>query len=214
MSDFSEKQDICKIARRIATKGYVAGTDGNLSILTDNNRILITASGSSMETLSDNQLVEVDFQGNKIAGDQSPSSEILMHLFIYQNRPEIKACCHAHPPFSTAFAVAGRALPANILPEVLIFIGKIALAPYAPPGTDAVPNSLREFVADHNAFLLRNHGLLTIGKNLEEAFFRMETVEHLAKIIYIAEHLGELNFLDEKEVKRLDSIRMKLQGNH
>ncbi len=141
---------------------------------------------------------------------RSRHRRLLMHLAVYKARPDILACCHAHPPYATAFSIIGRPLPSNILPEVIVTIGEIPLTEYAPPGTEAVPKALEKHLGNHQAFLLRNHGVLTIGKSLEEAFCRMETVEHYAKIVYIAESRGKLNILDHDEILRLEEIRREL----
>jgi L-fuculose-phosphate aldolase len=130
-----------------------------------------------------------------------------MHLFAYQRRPDCRACVHSHPPYSTAFAVAGIPLAEDILPEVVVFVGGIPLAEYAPPGTPAVPESLEPFIAEHNAFLLRNHGLLTIGRSMEEALHRHETVEHFARIVHLARQLGNVSRIPAADFARLQQLR-------
>lgn len=207
MSYANERKLLVDVGRRLYDKGYVPGTDGNLSILVEKSTILITPSGTAKGHLHERDLVLVNIEGNLIAGDKKPSSEMLMHLFAYARRPDIKACCHAHPPYATAFSVVGKQLPANILPEVVLSVGQIALTEYAPPGTEMVPKSLEKFIKNHSAFMLKNHGVLTIGKDLEEAYHRMETVEHFAKILYIAQGSGTIGHLDDSEVKRLEKIR-------
>ena len=202
---------IIETGRRLYQKEFIAGPDGNLSIRLNPAKILITASGICKGFLSNDDLVVVDNSGRSIQGAAKPSSEMLMHLAVYANRPEINACCHAHPPYATAFAVAAQPLPAGILPEVILTIGEIPLTRYAPPGTPAVPRALEEFLPRFNAFVLRNHGVLTIGRDMTEAFQRMETVEHYARIVYIARQCGNLNFLDKDEVRRLEDIRDSLR---
>jgi L-fuculose-phosphate aldolase len=211
--DANERKLIVEYGRRLYEKGLVAGTDGNLSVRLDRDRLLITPSGAAKGSLRDDDLVLVDINGKKLSGKGVPSSEILMHLHVYHLRPDIKACCHAHPSYATAFSIIGTELPPNVLPESIIMVGKIALTEYAPPGTQAVPTVLDRFVKNHDAFLLRNHGVLTIGRTMEEAYRRMEIVEHLAKIVYIAKNSGKLNLLDPAEVSRLEKIREAyLQG--
>jgi L-fuculose-phosphate aldolase len=207
MPDNSEKQQIVKYGRLLYENGFLAGADGNLSIRRPDSTIFITPSGAPKGFLTEENLIWLDASGNKLGGTGKPSSETLMHLYVYKNRPEINACCHAHPPYSTALSIVGKTLPSNVLPEVIIAVGDIPLTEYAPPGTEAVPKSLEKFISTNDGFLLRNHGVLTIGRTMEEAYNRMETVEHYAKIIYIANNAGEISSLDVDEVRRLEKIR-------
>ncbi len=209
-SPFTIKKQITVIGRKLADRGLIAGTDGNISIRLDDDRILITPAGLAKGELSTEDIVTVDINGKKLQGSREPSSEMLMHLFVYKNRPEIKACVHAHPPQATAFAVAGVDLADDILPEVVLFVGKIPLTDYAPPGTDELPKSLEPYIENSNAFLLRNHGLLTIGRSPEEAYNRHETVEHYAKIVHLARGLGSLNRIPAEDFERLERIRCNL----
>ncbi len=199
------------IGRRIYRRGLVSGTSGNLSIRVDENHLVITSGGCNLGNLATDDLVIIDMEGRAVSGSKTPSSEYLMHLYIYKKRPDIFACCHTHPPYTTAFAVSGKELPSGTLPEVITAVGDIALTDYAAPGTDAVPASLKPYVAQHDAFLLRNHGALTIGRSLHEAYNRMETVEHYARIIYIAGQLGGPLRLEADEIRRLEKIRDSLK---
>lgn len=203
-------EQLINAGRRLDTKGFIAGSDGNISVRTEGGSILITPSGLAKGRLVHDDLVTVDLDGSQLAGEHKASSEMAMHLFAYQQRPDIRACVHSHPPFATASAVAGRHLPSDILPEVAVFVGPIALTEYAPPGTEAVPRSLAPFIADHNAFLLRNHGLLTIGRTLDEAMNRHETVEQFARVYHLALQMGEIGKIPEDDVVRLEAIRRRL----
>lgn len=207
MFRISEKEQLIIYGRLLYENRFIAGAGGNLSLRLPDNDILITPSGMRKGFMEEDDLVTVGLDGTKISGPRKPSSEMLMHLFVYQSRPEIFACCHAHPPFATAFSVIGRQLPADILPEVVLAVGDIPLTEYAPPGTKAIPEAIRPFIAGNQAFLLRNHGVLTIGRTMEEAYNRMETVEHYAQILYISEKAGSPNFLDPEEMRRLAKIR-------
>ncbi len=202
-----KKESIVEIGRLLFTNGFIAGTDGNLSVLAETDKILITPSGVRKGNMQQSDIVTIDRDGKELEGTGRPSSEMLMHLLIYRERPDIKACCHAHPPHATAFAVTGKELPINILPEALLTIGPIPTINYAPAGTDAVPESIKPHLGNCNAFILGNHGVFTIGRSIEEAYNRMETVEHLAKIFYIAMTIGDIKFLDEDEIARLENIR-------
>lgn len=205
------RKAIVEIGSRLSARGLVAGTDGNVSVRLDDGRIMITPSGLAKGRLSPDDMLIVDENGKKLQGRRDPSSETLMHLFVYTNRPDVGACVHTHPPYATAFAVAGINLAENVLPEVVVSVGGIPLADYAPPGTDAVPKSLEPHIESNNAFLLRNHGLLTIGRSMEEAYNRMETVEHYAQIVHHAYQLGSVNSIPSEDYQRLEKMRQKLE---
>lgn len=205
------KDAIVEIGCRLDQRGFIAGADGNISVRLDSGRILITPSGLPKGRLRPEDLVEISPAGTLLAGSRSASSEKLMHLFVYERRPEITACVHSHPPYTTAFAVAGKPLAGDVLPEVILAVGELPLTAYAATGTDEVPQALEPFIESHNAFLLRNHGLLTIGRTLEEAYNRHETVEHYARIVFLAYQLGGINALPDDEVRRLAALRRKFE---
>jgi len=189
----------------------IAGSDGNISVRLDKDRILITRSGVAKGRMTERDIVVVAPNGGHVAGDGKPSSEMPMHLYVYNERPDIMACVHAHPPHATAFAVAGLPLEDDVLPEVVVFVGRIPLTEYAPPGTDAVPKALAPHVKTNNAFLLRNHGLLTVGRTLEEAYNRHETVEQLAKILTLARQLGQVHRIPQDDFERLSAMRRSFE---
>ena len=193
-------------------RGYVVASDGNVSARTNRDSILVTPAGKCKGRLSIDDLVEVDYSGRKVHGDSEPSSELPMHLMVYRSRGDISAVVHAHPPVSTAFSVSGVALAGCILPEVVLNIGDIPLAAYATPGTEEVPAALEPLIAKHDAFLLSNHGTLTLGATVDDAYYRLETVEHFAKITHMARQLGGPRELSTAEVRRLLSLSDKLVG--
>ena len=204
------KKELVFYGRRLSEKGFIAGYDGNLSGRLERGKILITPSLRPKGLLKAGDLVVTDRKGRKIAGRGRPSSEIAMHIIVYDWRPDIGACCHAHPPYATAFAAIGLKLPLGILPEVSILLGDIPLVEYLPTGKADAWKKFDKYIDGHFAFLLKNHGVLTLGRNMEEAFARMETVEHYARIIYIGENMGRLKPLAKKEIARLDEIRKNL----
>jgi L-fuculose-phosphate aldolase len=206
MSYTSQRNEIVAIGRLLFDKGLTSGTGGNLSIRVKDG-LLITPSGFSLGFMEKENLIVLDDRGNKIEGYSEPSSERLMHISVYENRADIKACCHAHPPYATAFSLTNQKLRTDIHPEAVVTLGEIAYTEYAPPGTDAVPKALENYLKKHNVFILKNHGVLTLGRDMREAYYRMETVEHLAKITYIAKRAGKIDFLEKKEVERLRKIR-------
>ena len=207
------KKALVDTGQRLYARGYVSGTDGNFSVKLDDDRILITPAGVAKGQLAPDDLVIVDQNGKQLQGNRKPSSEMAMHLIVYKARPDIRACVHAHPPYATAFAVAGIHLAEDILPEVVVAVGGIPLTDYAPPGTDAVPKSIEPHLEANNAFLLRNHGLLTIGRSLDEAYHRHEVVEHYARIVFLARQLGNVASIPSEDFARLDKMRRALDAH-
>jgi L-fuculose-phosphate aldolase len=194
---------ICRIGRWMYTKGYVVANEGNLSVRLDEDRILVTPAGTCKGRLKLEQLLVTDLSGEVVYGTGAPSSEIQMHLLYYRSRPDVRAVCHAHPSTATGFAAAGRALEEPVLPEVVVGLGKIPLAPYGTPGTWELCAGLEPLVKNHDAILLENHGVVTCGSDLLTAYQRMETVEQFAKVMLTAELLGGPHLLQRAEVRKL-----------
>jgi len=188
-------------------KGYVVASEGNMSIRLGENKILITPSGKNKGWLKEKDLVVVDLKGKMVSGSLKPSSELLMHLFVYQKRKDVKAVVHAHPSYSLAFASAHLPLAQNLLPEMIMFLGEIPLAAYATPSTEEVPKSLSSFIEKHNAFLLENHGVLTLGKDIFKAYSRLEMVEHLAKVNLLCRILGKTEELSKESLDKLEKLK-------
>lgn len=205
----------CEICHQLYQRGYVVGHDGNVSVKVDSNRLLITPSGISKGRISPDMLVLCDLDGTILEGDRYPSSEIAMHLLVYQERPEIHAVVHAHPPVSTAFAIAGRPLSEPYLTETISGLGEIPVAPFAIPSTQEVPDSIQPYVQTHQAVLLANHGVLIWGTDLYAAFDALETVEQTAKIFLAVHQLGGGIPLSPQQVtalKELNGHYQKLAG--
>jgi L-fuculose-phosphate aldolase len=148
-----------------------------------------------------------DNDGVKLAGDRDPSSEALMHLEVYRQRPDVQAVVHAHPPIATGFAVAGIPLDRAVLAEVLTTLGSVPIAEYATPSTSELPRAVRQYIKAHDGMLLANHGALTVGPDLFAAYYKMETIEHFAKISLVARLLGRENLIAREEVDRLQGLR-------
>lgn len=184
-------------------RGYVSGTDGNLSVRVGPECVLVTPSGVSKRFMRSGDMVLVSLDGKKLAGSREPSSEIGMHLKIYKLRPDITAVVHAHPCISTGFASAGIGLIEPVCSELVLTLGKVPLAPYALPGSDELAKALEPFIPDHNAILMQNHGVVAYGETLERAYMNMETVEHCARIMLVTKLLGQSTILVDHEVKRL-----------
>lgn len=201
------KKKLITIGSSLYRSGMLAGTDGNLSARIDKKRVLITRSGAAKGRLKSGDFVTVDLSGKVLKSKIRPSTEAAMHLTVYNGRPDVWACVHTHPPFATSFAVAGIKLERNVLPEVTVFVGEIPLIDYAPPGVGAISKAITPFLLENNALLLRNHGLLTFGRTVEEAFHRHETVEHYARIMFLATRLGNVNTIPSDDLIRLDELR-------
>lgn len=176
------REEILEIGRRMYQKGFVAANDGNISCLIGPDRLLTTPTGVSKGFMTAADLVETDLSGRVITGGR-PSTELPAHLRVYQENPEAGAVVHAHSPAATAFACAGMALDQPVLAEAVVQLGQVPLAPFALPGTTEVPDSIAPFCRDYGAVLLANHGPLTWGRGLMEAWFRMETVEYYASLL-------------------------------
>lgn len=201
------RDEIVLVCRRLWERGLIAGPDGNVSARLDDSRLLITPAGLSKVDLRPNDLVIVDLLGGIVSGDLAPSSEIRMHLRAYARRADVHAVVHAHPPTATAFAVAGEDLAAPVLPEVILLMGRVPLLPYAQPGTEAMADAFEPFLAEHDAFLLANHGATTLGPTLRLAHQRMESLEHAARIVLAARALGRVSELTPQQVRALDLAR-------
>ena len=206
------RNDIIDICQKVQAKGWVASNDGNISIRIGPNVVLCTPTGMSKGCIKEHQLIKIDLDGNKIDGELEPSSEIKMHLDVYKNKENIGAVVHAHPPFSTGFAVAGIALDECVMPEIIMSIGSIPLAKFGLPSTPEIPENIRPYLKEHDVFLLQNHGALSIGKDVYQAYYRMESLEHFAKINLIARILGNVNVLDEENVRKMIKIREQQFG--
>lgn len=210
-SDFEAKKLIIDIGKRIYENGFVAANDGNISCKVSEDTIWTTPTGVSKGYMTQDMLVKMKLDGRVIAGRLKPSSEVKMHIRVYEENPEVMAVTHAHPPVSTSFAIAGISLDKAILPEAVVQLGSVPVAKYATPGTAEVPDSIAPYVKTHNGVLLANHGALTWGKDLTEAYYRLESLEYYAKIImYTDKIIQKQNVLSCGQVDELIGIRSNL----
>jgi L-fuculose-phosphate aldolase len=203
------RREICEVGRRIYQRGYVAANDGNISVRTGEDRVLCTPTGVSKGFLSEDMLCICDLEGRQVAGHLKISSEIRMHLEIYKLRADIHAVVHAHPPTATGFAVAGIDLTQCVLPEVIISLGGIPLAAYGTPGGPEIFEPMRPLLQQYDAVLMANHGVVTLGRDAMDAHFKMETVEHFARIALVAQQLGGVKTLDPTQVGDLIGLRQR-----
>jgi L-fuculose-phosphate aldolase len=208
MEESQARRLICEIGKLLYERSYVVSSDGNVSVRLDDDRILATPTMTCKGRMTEESLAVTDMEGKALT-DKKASSELAMHLLIYKERPEINAVCHAHPPHGTAFAVAGLAIDKPILSEVILTLGCVPLTDYGTPSTDELTEAMRPFVRHHNALLMANHGAVAYGEDLWQAFDRLETLEHTAKIAILARALGGANDLPKDAIEKLIDIREK-----
>jgi len=213
-SERQHRREIVFFGKMLHQNGYVAAMDGNLSVRLDEEHILATPTSMSKGMLREADLVIVDCEGQRLQGKHDVSSEIGMHLLIYKLRPDVRAIVHAHPPTATGFAAAGMALNQPLVCEVVIGLGAIPLAKYGTPGTPELSKTLEPLVSQYDAILMSNHGVVAYGNTLHQAYMKMETVEHFAKIALVTYLLGRQQPLGEQEIEKLIVARSKYQGTH
>jgi L-fuculose-phosphate aldolase len=206
-SESQLRADIVEVGRRMYARRYTASNDGNISVRLGADRLLMTPKSVCKGFMSADMMCITDLDGRKLQGDRDPSSEMLMHLEVYRQRPDVQAVVHAHPPIATGFAVAGIPLDRAVLAEVLTTLGSIPIAEYATPSTAELPAAVRKYIRAHDGMLLANHGALTVGGDLFAAYYKMETIEHFATISLVARLLGRENLLAREEVLRLQELR-------
>ena len=209
MTEKELRDAIVEAGRRLYARGYTASNDGNISARLEGGRLLMTPKNVCKGFMTPDMMVVTDLDGKKIAGDRDPSSEMQMHLEVYRQRPDAQAVVHAHPPIATGFAVAGIPLDRAVLAEVITTLGSVPIAEYATPSTKELPEAVRQYVKAHDGMLLANHGALTLGADVFAAYYKMETIEHFAKISLVARLLGGERLLSRQEVDRLQGLRGK-----
>ena len=215
-NEAESRQLICEIGRRMYERRMVAANDGNISVRLGANEILCTPTGVSKGFMKPEQMCKVDLSG-KVIGDNPgtvPSSEVKMHLRVYQNRPDVGAVVHAHPIFATSFAVMGRGLEEPIMPEVIVNFGRVPLAPYGTPSTVEIPDSIEPYLAEYEAVLLESHGALTWSKDLLSAYMKMESVEFYAELLYRTTQLGGPRLLSPERLEKLYELTGRRPDSH
>jgi L-fuculose-phosphate aldolase len=193
--------------RQLAGRGLIAGQDGNIAVRLGPDRVLVTPAGLIKALLTARDMVEVDLQGRRRRGRHNPTSELDLHLRILRLRPDVGAVVHAHPPVATGFAVAGLSFEAFVLPELILQCGRVPLVPYGTPGTPEIGDRLEPHLVGHDAWLLANHGAVTVAPTLDAAWIRMESLEHAARIIATARALGHVTELSRAAGLHLEAQR-------
>ena len=208
-NEWQVRRDIVDIGKKIYDKDLVAATDGNISARVAGNRVLITASGSCLGELKPDELIYIDLEGKKLSGSGKPTGEVSMHLAAYNERPDIQAVIHAHPPITTGFTIAGHSLAQCIIPEVVLIFGTIPTTEYATISTDEGAEVIRTLIKQHDALVLDRHGTLTVGPDLTTAFHKLEKVEYCARVTLTAFQLGHVKTLSKGELEKLEAVRKK-----
>jgi L-fuculose-phosphate aldolase len=212
-AEMTHRKQLARFGKWLYRLGFVPGTAGNLSVRLSDDRILATPTGMSKFLLKPADMVLVDMHGRKVCESRNVTSEIGMHLAIYRARPDVQAVVHAHPPVATGFASCGLGLEEPLCSEVVMALGSVPLAPYATTGTEDVASSIQPLMVDHDAVLLANHGVVTAGDTLHNAFMRMETVEHYAHICLAARQIGCPRPLSQDHLEQLSQARTRYQRN-
>ena len=207
-----QKNELIKFCHKVHEEGFVAATDGNLSLRMPDGTIFITASGKRKCDITSDDICHTTLGGELLFSKKKYSTESKLHFHIYKNRPEINAVIHCHPPTATAFASSNKTLDLPVLPEIILTLGRIPLCQYATPSTDAVHNSLNDAIGYANVFLLQNHGAVAIGRTIEEAYNRMEKLEHYAKVMMNAEQLGGAKQLSREQIEELYRLAPVVYG--
>ena len=217
-SEFEVKKQICDIGKRIYDNRFIAANDGNISVKIGPNEFLCTPTGVSKGFMTPDMICKVDANGKVLQSKDGlrPSSEIKMHLRVYKERPDVNAVVHAHPPYATSHAIVGIPLTEPIMPEAVISLGCVPIAAYGTPSTDEIPDAVSKYLQYYDAVLLENHGALSYSVDLMQAYFKMESLEFYAKLLFISKQLGQPQELSQQNVQRLYDLRRQfgLPGKH
>jgi L-fuculose-phosphate aldolase len=209
-SEYQLKEQMCEVGRRVYHKGFAAANDGNISYRLNDREILCTPTMVSKGFMKPADLCKVDYEGKQLAGARKRSSEILLHLAVYKNRPDVKAVVHCHPPHATAFAVARQPVPQCVLPEVEVFLGEVPTAVYETPGTQKFAETIVPHLKSSNTVILANHGTITFGPDLEKAYWNSEIIDAYCKILILAKQLGNVNYFSQQQTKELLDLKKRL----
>jgi len=218
VNEFELRKQICEVGKRIYNRNMAAANDGNISVKLNDKEWLCTPTGVSKGFMTPDYICKVDSKGNVLHanGSYRPSSEIKMHMRVYEKRSDVNAVVHAHPAYATSFAIAGIPLTQPIMPEAVIFLGCVPIVEYGTPSTMEIPDNVEKYLEHYDSVLLESHGALTWGRDLQSAYHMMESTEFYAQLLYHAKVLGGPKELTGAQVKRLYELRKEfgIPGRH
>jgi L-fuculose-phosphate aldolase len=210
MNEYQWKEHICEIGRRVYNRGFAAANDGNITIRLNDKEVLCTPTMVSKGFMKPSDICKVDYEGKQLAGTKKRTSEVLLHLAVYKQRPDVHAVVHCHPPHATAFAVAQEPIPKCVLPEVEVFLGEVPMVRYETPGTQKFAETVVPVVKGCNTVILANHGTVSFGPTLENAYFNTEIIDAYCKILILARQLGRVNYFSPQQTKELLDLKKRL----
>ncbi|MEZ6069338.1 MAG: class II aldolase/adducin family protein [Pirellulales bacterium] len=204
------RKEICEIGDRLYKKGFAAANDGNISYRISDNEVLCSPTMICKGFMKPDDLCTVDMDGNQLSGRRKRTSEILLHLAIMKERPEIKSVVHCHPPHATAFAIAREPIPQCVLPEVEVFLGDVPIARYDTPGSQSFADTILPYVKKSNVIILANHGTVSFGETVEQAYWSTEILDSYCRMLMLAKNLGTVNYFTEGETRELLDLKQRL----
>src|SRR3989440_395814 len=210
VSEFKVKEQMCEIGRRLYNKGFAAANDGNITVRLNDRELLCTPTMVSKGYMKPEDICKVDYEGKQLAGTRKRTSEVLLHLAVYKERPDVQSVVRCHPPHATAFAVAQEPIPKCVLPEVEVFLGIVPMARYETPGGLKFAETILPYVKECNTIILANHGTVTFGPTLENAYFNSEIIDAYCKILILARQLGKINYFSEQETRELLELKKRI----
>jgi L-fuculose-phosphate aldolase len=210
MNEWKLREQMCEIGRRVYNKGFAAANDGNISLRLSDDRVLCTPTRVSKGYMKPDDLCIVDLDGKQISGKRKRSSEILLHLTVMRARADVRSVVHCHPPHATAFAVAREPIPKCVLPEIEVFLGEVAISPYETPGGQSFADTVLPYVKDTDTILLANHGTLTYGSDLEDAYFKTEIIDAYCRILLLAKQIGRVSYYTDQKAAELIKLKPNL----
>src|ERR671934_2115366 len=210
MNEYKLKEQICEIGRRLYNRGFAAANDGNITVRLNDREVLCTPTMVSKGYMKPADICKVDYEGKQLAGTRRRTSEVLLHLAVYKQRPDVQAVVHCHPPHATAFAVAGVPVPNCVLPEVEVFLGDVPTAVYDTPGTQRFADTIVPHLKASNTIILANHGTVTFGPDLEKAYWNSEIIDAYCKILILARQLGPVNYFTQEQTRELLDLKKRI----
>jgi len=210
VNEWKLREEMCEVGRRVYNKGFAAANDGNISYRLSEDRVLCTPTRVSKGFMKPDELCIVDLDGNQVSGRKRRSSEILLHLTIMKERPDVRSVVHCHPPHATAFAVAHEPIPKCVMPEFEVFLGEVAMTPYETPGGQAFADTVIPYVRDTDTIILANHGTVTAGSDLMDAYFKTEIIDAYCRILILSKQLGRVNYYSDEKAAELIKLKPNL----